>query len=94
MGDPIVNAVALHYLITGALAMAYFVAGMFFLRFWRDTRDRLFASFALAFLLLGVQRVALGVSNAGTENLTFLYVIRLSAFLLILWAIIDKNRVR
>jgi hypothetical protein len=89
-----VSGAALHFMMTGALAMAYFVAGMFFLRFWRDTKDRLFASFAFAFLLLGIQRVAQGLSNVATENLTHLYVIRLAAFLLILWAIIDKNRAR
>ena len=88
------TGIALHYMLTGALAMAYFVAGIFFLRFWRDTSDRLFASFAFAFLLLAIQRIALGLSNAATENLILLYAIRLSAFLLILWAIIDKNRAR
>ena len=34
---------------TGAMAMGYAVAGLFFLRFWRDARDRLFGLFALAF---------------------------------------------
>jgi hypothetical protein len=92
VGDTLVTGLALHYMITGALVVAYAVAGLFFLRFWRDTRDRLFACFAIAFLLLGVQRLALGIFSASNEDLTILYIIRLTAFLLILWAIIDKNR--
>jgi hypothetical protein len=32
--------------ITGALVAMNLVAGLLFLRFWRDTRDRLFGIFA------------------------------------------------
>lgn len=85
--------------LTGALAMASFVAGLFFLRFWRDTRDRLFAIFAVAFWILGLSRVGLALySVAGTqptvpnEEQTWLYLLRLLAFVLIIIAIVDKNR--
>ena len=37
--------------VSGLIAMAYAVAGVFFLRFWRRTRDSLFAAFGLAFWL-------------------------------------------
>ena len=47
----------------GALVMACFVAGLFFLRFWRKTRDRLFMIFAIAFWLMGVNWLALSFSN-------------------------------
>lgn len=83
---------AVDQLISGAILMGYLVAGVFFLRFWRDTRDRLFLIFAVAFLLLGVQRVALVLTREMLESQTGLYVIRLFAFLLILGAIVDKNR--
>ena len=86
MGD------ALTILVSGALAMGYFVAGLFFLRFWRDTRDRLFGSFAAAFFILALQRAAISLPIDPTTDQVFLYVLRLLAFLLILWAIIDKNR--
>ena len=35
--------------LMGAVAMASFVATIFFLRFWRQTRDSLFLLFAIAF---------------------------------------------
>ena len=77
-------------LITGALAMAYFVAALFFLRFWSATRDRLFGFFAAAFFLLAAQRIIL--PYAPEAWISPLYVVRLLAFVLIIVAIIDKNR--
>ena len=79
-------------LVSGAIAMGYAVAGLFFLRFWRETRDRLFLIFTGAFWVLGLQRLALVFTRDMTEDNTGLYLIRLFAFLLILGAIVDKNR--
>jgi hypothetical protein len=79
-------------LISGAIVMGYGVAGLFFLRFWRETRDRLFIIFAGAFWILGLQRLALTFSHTMVEDDTGLYLVRLFAFLLILGAIVDKNR--
>jgi len=86
MGD------ALSQLISGALVMGYFVAGLYFLRFWRDTRDRLFGIFAAAFWLLAAQRAALALAADPNGEQVVLYSVRLLAFVLILAAIIDKNR--
>jgi hypothetical protein len=77
--------------IMGAIAMASAIVALFFLRFWRDTGDRLFGIFALAFLLLGITRIGLVASHLA-EGQTFWYWVRLAAFLLILVAIVDKNR--
>jgi hypothetical protein len=79
-------------LVSGAITMGYAVAGLFFLRFWQETRDRLFLIFAIAFWMLGLQRLALALSRNMVEDDTVLYLVRLFAFLLILGAIIDKNR--
>jgi hypothetical protein len=79
-------------LISGAIVMGYAVAGLFFLRFWRETHDRLFLIFAGAFWLLAAQRLALAFSRDMVEDDTGLYLVRLFAFLLILGAIVDKNR--
>lgn len=76
----------------GALAAADAVIVLFFLRFWRRTGDRLFAFFAVAFGLLTVQRVTLGLMREWSEGSPLLYGLRLLAFLIILAAIIDKNR--
>lgn len=79
-------------LLSGAIIAGYLVASLFFLRFWRDTRDRLFAMFAGAFLVLALQRLALALTTQTSENVVYLYAVRLAAFLLILFAIVDKNR--
>jgi len=84
--------VVIALIVSGAIAMGYAVAGLFFLRFWRETHDRLFLIFSGAFGVLGVQRLALVLSRELVEDHTGLYLVRLLAFLLILWAIIDKNR--
>jgi hypothetical protein len=79
-------------LIAGALAMGYVVAGLFFLRFWRETHDRLFLAFAVSFGLLAVQRVALALVGGTPDAALPLYGLRALAFLLLIAAIIDKNR--
>ena len=76
----------------GAIATASWIAGLFFLRFWTETRDRLFFIFALAFWLLGMTRLALVIVRVEEHN--YVYWVRLAAFLLILFAVIDKNRPR
>jgi hypothetical protein len=78
--------------ISGILTMGYVVAGIFFLRFWRDTRDRLFAMFGAAFFILAIQRIGLEFANDGPERTTAWYFVRLLAFLIIIVAIFDKNR--
>jgi hypothetical protein len=78
--------------IMGAIAMASSIVALFFLRFWRETGDRLFAIFALAFLLLGITRLGLALSPQELEGHTHWYWVRLAAFVLILVAIVDKNR--
>jgi hypothetical protein len=78
--------------VSGALGMGYAIVALFFLRFWRDTGDRLFLWFSVAFAILLGQRMALSLTHEWLENTVWLYGLRLAAFLLILVAIIDKNR--
>jgi hypothetical protein len=85
------NVMNLNAFILGMLVMASAVAGTFFLRFWRRTRDRLFAIFAVAFWLMGLNWLLLAV-YASDEINSAVYAIRLLAFVLILLAILDKNR--
>lgn len=83
---------ALNVLMLGAIAMANLVAGMFFLRFWQQSRDRFFMLFAASFFLEAANRAALGLSPTPNDGAPILYCVRLLAFLLILAAIADKNR--
>ena len=79
--------------MSGAIAMGCGIAGVFFLRFWRDTRDRLFALFALSFFVMTVSRVVVALSDEPVVG-TMPYWARFLAFGLILVAILDKNRPR
>jgi len=75
----------------GAIVMCCAAIGVFFLRFWRRTHDRLFIILATAFWLLGVNWLALAITEQD-ELQTALYVVRFVAFLLIIVGIVDKNR--
>jgi hypothetical protein len=76
----------------GALSFAGGVVGLFFLRSWRATHDRLFIIFAIAFWLMSIQWIAVSVTRAIFDTQYYLYLIRLLAFVLIAFAILDKNR--
>lgn len=82
----------LYDFLSGAVAFGFLVCGLFFLRFWRRTRDELFLAFALAFGLLGIGQSILALANIPTEERGSIYLIRLAAFALILVAILRKNR--
>lgn len=82
---------AVNNVILGAVAMASFVAALFFLRFWRSTGDRFFLLFALAFAIDAATRFALSISGVSAEYEPFFYSSRLVTFGLIIIAIIDKN---
>lgn len=78
-------------LAAGALILGYLAAGLFFLRFWRRTRDGLFVWFAVAFWLMAVNQLALAFLDVPRDEMHWIYLIRISAFVLILWAIVWKN---
>jgi hypothetical protein len=78
--------------IWGALAMASFVAMLFFIRYWQRSHDRLFFMFALAFCALAVNWIGLAMAYPSRESAHSMYVVRLIAFLLIASGIVDKNR--
>jgi hypothetical protein len=78
--------------IAGATMMGSLVIGLFFLKFWKRSRDRLFLLFGIAFWILAINRMALALIARDDEVRTLLYVVRLAAFVLMLVGIIDKNR--
>lgn len=81
-------------LISGGTIVAASVIALFFFRYWRQTRDRLFAMFAAGFLTFAVSRLILAFLDEGDESRVYVYTLRLLAFALILAAIVDKNRSR
>lgn len=78
--------------LMGCVAMASLVAAVFFLRFWRQTRDGFFLWFAVAFAVDAVSRLTVGFSRLSEETEPFIYLARLLTFALIIAAIIRKNR--
>jgi hypothetical protein len=78
--------------LSGAIMMGFAVASMFFTRFWVKTKDRLFLAFAIAFSLMAVERIFLMLTDVEDETRTYLYFLRLIAFICIIVAIVDKNR--
>jgi hypothetical protein len=81
----------LYAFLSGSITLAFFVASLFFARFWRRTGDGLFLAFAAAFVLLGLQQALLVLSGIPVEERSPLYLLRLAAFLLIIVAIVRKN---
>jgi hypothetical protein len=79
------------HVMHGGVVMACWGVALFFLRFWRTSRDRLFGLFALAFAVMGLNWLALALVR-GEATRYPLFVVRLAAFLIILYAIWDKNR--
>lgn len=79
---------------SGALTLAYAIIALFFLKFRSRSGDRLFMLFAVAFLVLAGQRFVLTVAREWGEKASWLYGLRLLAFVVIVYAIIDKNRER
>lgn len=80
--------------MSGAVMMASLCSGIFFLKFWRKTEDRFFVLFASAFFLFAIERCCFAFNPLLTpiDTLSWIYLIRLLAFLLIIVAVIDKNR--
>ena len=73
-------------------ATAALISATIFVRYWRQSRDPLFVQFALAFAVLGVSWAILSVVNPIGDANPYVYVLRLIAFLLIIVAVVVKNR--
>ncbi len=82
----------LNSFFAGAAIVSLLVIVLFFLRFWRRTRDRLFLFFAGAFGCMIVERIVRAVMPVENEWAPYVYSIRLAAFVLIIIAVVDKNR--
>jgi membrane-associated PAP2 superfamily phosphatase len=85
----------LRLVAAGALAAGYAVAALFFAKFWRRSRNRIFAWFTLAFALLALQRTMLALFADDSGNaMPWSYTLRLLAFVVILVGIVEQNRRR
>jgi hypothetical protein len=80
--------------LEGGIAVMSLFVGLFFCRFWRQTRDRLFLLFAWAFWIEGVNRAILAAVPHASESEPVFYLFRLLSYVLIILAIWQKNRLR
>jgi len=80
--------------LAGAIVMGFCVAAVIFLKFWKRTRELLFLAFAGSFLLLGVTQALLTLADFQDDARSRIYLLRLAAFLLILFAMAWQNRRR
>jgi hypothetical protein len=76
---------------SGAITLGFLVAAGFFLRFWRQTADRLFLAFAVAFVLFALNQGLASWLTVVVEPASVIYVLRVLGFVIILGAIVDKN---
>lgn len=77
--------------LSGAITMGFAMAAVFFLRFWRRTRDSLFLVFSIAFLLLAINQALTSLLGLPMEERSWIYLLRLAAFSLLIIAILRKN---
>lgn len=75
----------------GLITMGYLIAGLFFFRFWRQTGDQLFVTFGCAFLLFSLNQALVTLSGLPHEESSWLYLLRLAGFGLIIVAVVRKN---
>jgi hypothetical protein len=78
--------------LLGAIALACFAIGLFFLRFWNSGRDRFFLFLALSFWIEAANRAAMAFTQSWNEAAPVHYLVRIVSYGLIVFAIWDKNR--
>ncbi len=78
--------------LAGMLVMASFVIGLRFLKFWRLSRDRFFIFFAAAFWMFAIGWSIRPFDIGLSEHAHLVFLPRLAGFLMIVIAILDKNR--
>lgn len=86
-------------ILSGVTLATFAGAGLFFLKFWRASRDRFFLLFSAACWLVALERFATFFISDAFDPLrpssspgNWVYVFRLFAFVAIIAAFIDKNR--
>lgn len=86
--------------ISGIYMTSFAASGFFFFKFYRKFSDRFFLGFAGTCWLLALERVvlllfsdpAVPLSSEQIEAQSMIYIIRMIAFLILVIAVVDKNR--
>jgi hypothetical protein len=78
--------------LQGISATGAWASGLIFFRFWRQSRDSLFAFFGSAFWLLATSWSLLALFSPTEEARPYVYGVRLVAFGLLIVGMVLKNR--
>jgi hypothetical protein len=79
-------------ILMGATAALSMVIGLFFMRFWHNTQDRFFLFLSASFLLQGIDRLLQHGDWQWPEDTAGQYSLRILAYILILAAVLYKNK--
>lgn len=82
----------MHPFLSGMTAMGFLVTSLLFIRYWRRTHDNIFAWFGLSFAILALTQALPIVFEIPREEDSWVYLLRLLAFSLIIVAILRKNK--
>jgi hypothetical protein len=80
--------------LLGTLTAISAAIAAFFVKFFRESKDRFYIFFSGAFAVLGLDWCAHAVLDPRHQNVSYLFLFRLVAFVLIVAGIVDKNRPR
>ena len=78
--------------LRGIIVTCSVIAGGYFMKFWRQTRDTLFLAFGIAFIVEAANRTTFVFMDSPNTGNTFVYIVRLLTYVLILTTIVKKNR--
>ncbi len=78
--------------LSGIYFATFVASALIFFKFWRRTRSRFFQYFGFACLALAIERIPLLFLDPIISDNSWVYLFRLSAFTLIMAAVIDTNR--
>jgi uncharacterized protein (TIGR04206 family) len=78
--------------LNGVAAMACLAVATFFVRFWHESEDRVFACLAAALWIFAVNYALLGLLPDADDRRAYAFALRLIGFVAILVGIMVKSR--
>lgn len=79
------------FFLSGAVTFGFLLAALFFFRFFKRTADGLFFWFGLSFLMLATGQALVTLLDVTVEERSWIFLLRLAAYLIIVIAILRKN---
>jgi hypothetical protein len=79
-------------LLVGMIVLAALAISVFFLKFWRSTRDHLFLAFAIVFAVEGTTRLFGLFYPSDTDRVPVINLLRMAGYIILIASIAIKNR--